>query len=51
MKDIGGFILLMDYLTIGGRDAASNSAVIRKHLVKNDRVFHGRYFWITIFCI
>jgi len=28
-------------LAIGGRDAASNSAVVRKHLGKNDRVFHG----------
>ena len=28
-------------LAIGGRDAASNSAVIRKHLGKNDKVFHG----------
>ena len=32
------------YLVIGGRDAASNSAVIRKHLVKNDKVFHGDIF-------
>ncbi|MCV0399300.1 MAG: NFACT family protein [Nitrosarchaeum sp.] len=28
-------------LAIGGRDAASNSAVVRKHLGKNDRIFHG----------
>lgn len=28
-------------LAIGGRDAASNSAVVRKHLVKNDKIFHG----------
>ena len=27
------------YLAIGGRDAASNSAVVRKHLVKNDKIF------------
>ena len=28
-------------LAVGGRDAASNSAVVRKHLGKNDRIFHG----------
>ncbi|MDE1862609.1 MAG: NFACT family protein [Thaumarchaeota archaeon] len=28
-------------LAIGGRDASSNSSVIRKHLGKNDRVFHA----------
>jgi len=28
-------------LAIGGRDAASNSAVVRKHLGKNDKIFHG----------
>jgi len=28
-------------LAIGGRDAASNSAVIRKQMAKNDRIFHG----------
>jgi predicted ribosome quality control (RQC) complex YloA/Tae2 family protein len=30
-----------DLLAIGGRDASSNSSVIRKHLDKNDRVFHA----------
>ncbi len=29
------------FLVIGGRDAASNSAVVRKHLGKNDKIFHG----------
>jgi len=29
------------YLVVGGRDAASNSAIVRKHLVKNDKIFHG----------
>ncbi len=28
-------------LTIGGRDASSNSSVIRKHLEKDDKVFHA----------
>ncbi len=28
-------------LAIGGRDASSNSSVIRKHLEKNDKVFHA----------
>ena len=28
-------------LAIGGRDASSNSSVIRKHLDKNDKIFHA----------
>lgn len=28
-------------LAIGGRDAASNSAIVRKHLGKTDRIFHA----------
>jgi len=28
-------------LAIGGRDSSSNSAIIRKHLQKNDKVFHA----------
>ena len=28
-------------LAIGGRDSSSNSAIIRKHLEKNDKVFHA----------
>jgi predicted ribosome quality control (RQC) complex YloA/Tae2 family protein len=38
------FMTTDGYLVIGGRDAASNSAVIRKHLDKNDKVFHGDIF-------
>ena len=38
-------------LAIGGRDAASNSAVIRKHLVNNDRVFHGDIFGSPFFIL
>ncbi len=29
------------HLAIGGRDASSNSSVIRKHLENNDKVFHA----------
>ena len=35
------FITTDGHLAIGGRDASSNSAVIRKHLNKNDMVFHA----------
>ena len=38
-------------LAVGGRDAASNSAVIRKHLVKNDKVFHGDIFGSPFFIL
>ena len=38
-------------LAIGGRDAASNSAVIRKHLGKNDIVFHGDIFGSPFFIL
>lgn len=35
------FITSDGLLAIGGRDASSNSSVIRKHLAKNDKVFHA----------
>ena len=38
-------------LAIGGRDAASNSAVVRKHLVKNDKIFHGDIFGSPFFIL
>ena len=38
-------------LAIGGRDAASNSAVIRKHLDKDDKVFHGDIFGSPFFIV
>ena len=38
-------------LTIGGRDAASNSAVIRKHLGNNDCVFHADIFGSPFFIL
>jgi len=36
-------------LAIGGRDAPSNSAVVRKHLEKNDKIFHGDIFGSPFF--
>ena len=39
------------FLTVGGRDAASNSAVIRKQMSKNDRVFHGDIFGSPFFIL
>ena len=39
------------FLVIGGRDAASNSAVVRKHLGKNDKIFHGDIFGSPFFIL
>lgn len=39
------------YLTIGGRDAASNSAVVRKHLEKDDKIFHADIFGSPFFIL
>ena len=39
------------YLVVGGRDSASNSAIVRKHLVKNDKIFHGDIFGSPFFII
>lgn len=38
-------------MAIGGRDSSSNSAVIRKHLEKNDRVFHAEIFGSPFFIL
>jgi predicted ribosome quality control (RQC) complex YloA/Tae2 family protein len=38
-------------LAIGGRDAPSNSAVIRKHLEKKDKIFHGDIFGSPFFIL
>ena len=51
MKDTDGSLHLMACLAIGGRDAASNSAVVRKHLVKNDKIFHGDIFGSPFFIL
>jgi len=40
-----------DMLAIGGRDAPSNSAVVRKHLEKNDKIFHGDIFGSPFFIL
>jgi len=38
-------------LAIGGRDAPSNSAVVRKHLGKTDKIFHGDIFGSPFFIL
>ena len=38
-------------LAVGGRDAASNSAVIRKQLTKRDKVFHADIFGSPFFIL
>ena len=39
------------FLAIGGRDSSSNSAVIRKHLEKDDKVFHAEIFGSPFFIL
>ena len=39
------------FLAIGGRDSSSNSAIIRKHLEKNDKVFHAEIFGSPFFLL
>lgn len=38
-------------LAIGGRDAPSNSAVVRKHMETDDRVFHAEIFGSPFFIL
>lgn len=38
-------------LAIGGRDSSSNSAIIRKQLGKNDKVFHAEIFGSPFFIV
>ena len=38
-------------LAVGGRDSSSNSAIIRKRLEKNDKVFHTEAVWLAIFLV
>ena len=38
-------------LAIGGRDAPSNSAVVRKHLGSNDKIFHAEIFGSPFFIL
>ena len=39
------------FLAIGGRDSSSNSAIIRKQLAKNDKVFHAEIFGSPFFVL
>jgi len=39
------------FLAIGGRDSSSNSAIIRKHVEKNDKVFHAEIFGSPFFIL
>ena len=45
------FITTDGLLAIGGRDASSNSAIIRKHLTENDLVFHAEVHGSPFFII
>ena len=45
------FFTTDNILAIGGRDAASNSAVVRKRLEKNDRIFHADIFGSPFFIL
>jgi predicted ribosome quality control (RQC) complex YloA/Tae2 family protein len=45
------FITGEGLLTIGGRDASSNSAIIRKHLTEYDLVFHAEIYGSPFFII
>jgi predicted ribosome quality control (RQC) complex YloA/Tae2 family protein len=45
------FITSEGLLSIGGRDATSNSAIIRKHLAENDLVFHAEVFGSPFFIL
>ena len=38
-------------LAIGGRDSSSNSAIIRKHVEKNDKVFHADIYGSPFFVL
>lgn len=38
-------------LAVGGRDTSSNSAIIRKHVGKNDKVFHADIFGSPFFIL
>jgi predicted ribosome quality control (RQC) complex YloA/Tae2 family protein len=45
------FVTTEGHLVIGGRDASSNSAVIRKHMTENDIVFHAEIHGSPFFLI
>ena len=45
------FVTTDGHLVIGGRDASSNSAVIRKHMAENDIVFHAEIHGSPFFLV
>jgi predicted ribosome quality control (RQC) complex YloA/Tae2 family protein len=45
------FITSDGFMAIGGRDASSNSALIRKHLTEHDIVFHAEVYGSPFFII
>ena len=45
------FVTTDGHLVIGGRDASSNSAVIRKHMAENDLVFHAEIHGSPFFLV
>lgn len=45
------FVTTEGYLAIGGRDASSNSALVRKHLTEDDIVFHAEVHGSPFFIV
>jgi predicted ribosome quality control (RQC) complex YloA/Tae2 family protein len=45
------FVTTDGHLVIGGRDASSNSAVVRKHMTENDLVFHAEIHGSPFFLV
>jgi predicted ribosome quality control (RQC) complex YloA/Tae2 family protein len=45
------FYTTSGHLAIGGRDSSSNSAIIRKHLGRDDKVFHAEIFGSPFFVL
>lgn len=45
------FVTSEGHLAIGGRDASSNSALVRKHLTEDDIVFHGEVHGSPFFIV
>jgi predicted ribosome quality control (RQC) complex YloA/Tae2 family protein len=45
------FVTTDGHLVIGGRDASSNSAIIRKHMTENDLVFHAEIHGSPFFLV
>ena len=45
------FVTTDGYLVIGGRDASSNSAIIRKYMTENDIIFHAEIHGSPFFLV